>query len=76
MDQVGIDPVTQTSMELMCCMENSKATEDFDATSITVAQRTNVVKDNKGSPLNNLIKQKWCKNHGWSNHTTAECKPD
>jgi hypothetical protein len=56
-------------------MENCEAIEDCDTTSTTVAHQPNNSKSgtNKGAKPSDPKKQKWCENHGWSNHTTAEC---
>jgi hypothetical protein len=55
-------------------MENCEETEDYNTANTTVARKPNNAKNgNKGTKPSDPKKQKWCDNHGWSNHTTAEC---
>jgi hypothetical protein len=75
MDQMGIDPMEKTSIELLRFMESCEAMENFDNSNTTVACKGNMAKrnTNKGSPPNDPKKYKWRNSHRWSNHTTAEC---
>ena len=76
MDRMGFDPLTHTSIELLMFMENCESMEDYDkADKPVMARKPNNSKRgiNKGAKPADPKKQKWCENHGWSNHTTAEC---
>ena len=74
MDQMGSDPLACVPESLLCFMKNCEATEDCDTANMTVTRKPNNAKNgNKGAKPSDPKKQKWCDNHGWSNHTTAEC---
>ena len=75
MDRMGFNPLASSPEELLAFMENCEAVEDCDTTSTTVARKPNNSKNgnNKGAKPSDPKRQKWCNNHGWSNHTMAEC---
>ena len=73
---MGFDPLNHMAIELLQFMENCESTEDHDrADTTTVARKPNNAKtgNKKGAKPADPKKQKWCENHGWSNHTTADC---
>ena len=75
MDRMGFDPLTSTAIELLVFMENCEAMESYEKNDKTVVKKPNNSKTGakKGNKLSDPKKQKWCDNHGWSNHTTADC---
>jgi hypothetical protein len=76
MDRMGFDPLTHSSVELLIFMENCELMEDYDkADKPAAAKKPNNSKKgmDKGAKPADPKKQKWCENHGWSNHTTADC---
>ena len=75
MDRMGFDPLASSPEELLAFMENCEAVEDYDTTSTAMARKPNNSKNGntKGAKASDPKKQKWCDNHGWSNHTMAEC---
>ena len=79
MDRMGFDPLTHTSIKLLLFMENCESMEDYDkADKPVVARKPNNSKRgiDKGAKPADPKKQKWCENHGWSNHTTAGMQPE
>jgi hypothetical protein len=75
MDRMGFDPLTSTAIELLVFMENCEAMESYEKDDKTVVKKPNNSKTGakKGNKPSDPKKQKWCDNHGWSNHTTADC---
>jgi len=75
MDRMGFDPLTSTAIELLVFMENCEAMESYEKDDKTVARKPNNSKtgNKKGAKPSDAKKQKWCDNHGWSSHTTADC---
>ena len=60
MDQMGFDPLTKSSNDLLAFMENCEAIEDYDTTSMTVAHKPSNSKNgnNKGAKPSDPKKQK------------------
>ena len=75
MDRMGFDPLTSTAIELLVFMENCESMESYEKDDKTVVRKPNNSKtgNKKGNKPSDPKKQKWCDNHGWSNHTTADC---
>ena len=75
MDRMGFDPMAMSPDARLTFMENCEVTEDYDTANMTVAHTPNNSKNgnNKGAKPSDPKKQKCCDNHGWSNHTMAEC---
>ena len=75
MDRMGFDPLTSTAIGLLVFMENCEAMESYEKDDKTVVRKPNNSKtgNKKGNKPSDPKKQKWCDNHGWSNHTTADC---
>ena len=75
MDRMGLNPLTKSSSDLLAFMENCESIEDYDTTGTTMARKPNNSKNGnkKGAKPSDPKKQKWCENHGWSNHTTVDC---
>ena len=76
MDQMGFNPLASSPDALLAFMENCEVIEDYDTANMTMARKPNNSKNgnNKGAKPSDPKKQKWCDNHGWTNHTTAKCK--
>ena len=75
MDRMGFDPLTKTSVDPLMFMENCESMESYEKDDKTVVRKPNNSKtgNKKGVKPSDPKKQKWCENHGWSNHTTVEC---
>ena len=74
MDRMGFNPLASSPDALLTFMENCEVIEDYNMANTTVARKPNNSKNgnNKGAKPSDPKEQKWCDNHGWSSHTTAE----